>query len=216
MGGPRGKTRPQAQARRSTVQISAPELSAELEKIQSPEKRKNKKMRSAKRRAETAAIGEGNDSDYATLTSERDTMEVPTSDNEPKEKSRKRNRGLLPVAEEEDAAPAHEPRRRHRSQSTESLEETNYHGPQNETEHENAPTTPRNDADGQRTRARISKHQRKEARIEGQQYVQASIDLRAQQIARTEQEMAASLQETQAPVDASGNFFAASAGRPQS
>ena len=103
MGRPSGKTRPQAQAQRSTVQISAPELSAEPEKIQSPEKRKNEKTRSAQRRAEPAAIGESTDSDFATLTPEMDTVEVPTSDNEPREKNRKRNRGSAPVAEEEGA-----------------------------------------------------------------------------------------------------------------
>ena len=160
MGRPSGKTRPQAQARRSTLQIPAPELSAEPGKIQSPEKRKNKKTRSAQRRAETAAIGEGTDSDFATLTPEMDTVEVPTSDNEPREKNRKRNRGSAPVAEEEGAVPAHEPRRRHRSQSSESPEETTYHGPQNQTEHDDAPTAPSNDVGGQRSRARISKHQR--------------------------------------------------------
>ena len=73
MGGLRGTTRPQAQARRSTLQISTLELSAEPGKIRSPEKSKNKKSRSARRRAaEQAAIGEPTDSDYATLTPEMD------------------------------------------------------------------------------------------------------------------------------------------------
>ena len=67
MGRPSGTTRPQAQARRSTLQISPLELSAEPGKIQSPEKSTNKKSRSAQRRAaDQAAIGGTNDSDFAT------------------------------------------------------------------------------------------------------------------------------------------------------
>ena len=157
MGRPSGTTRPQAQARRSTLQTSqALELSAEPGKIHSPEKSKNKKSRSALRHAaEQAAIGETIDSDFATLTPEMDTMEVATSDNEPMEKNRKRNRVSATVAEEDDAAPAHTPRRRQRSQPAESPEETTYFGPQNQTEHDDAPIAPSNDAGEERARARI-------------------------------------------------------------
>ena len=117
MGRPSGMTRPQAQARRSTSQTSqAPDLSAVPEKIQISEKRKNKKTRSAQRRAEQAAIGETIDSDFATLTPEMDTTEVTTSDNEPTQKNRKRHRVPANVQEEEDAVPAQTPRSRHRSQ----------------------------------------------------------------------------------------------------
>ena len=217
MGRPSGTTRPQAQARRSTLQISTLDLSAEPGKIHSPEKSKNRKLRAERKRAaQEAAIGETIDSDFATLTPEMDTMQVATSDNEPIEKNRKRHR-VATVAEEEGAVPAQTPRRRQRSQPSESPEDTTYYGPQNQTEHDAAPTTPSNDAGEARARAKISKHQRRVERAEFQRKVHATIDLRARrQLERMEREMTASLQQTQAPTDGSGNFFSASAGRPQS
>ena len=134
-------------------------------------------------------------------------MEVATSDNEPIEKNRKRNRGSATVAEEEDAAPAHTPRRRPRSQPAESPEETTYFGPQNQTEHDDAPTAPSNDAGEAPARARISKHQRKAEKAEFQRKAQATIDLRARrQLGRMEREITASLQETQAPMNCRSIF----------
>jgi hypothetical protein len=126
MGDPSGTTRPQAQTRRrSTSQTSqAPDLSAETEKIQTSEKRKNKKSRRAQRRAHQAAIGETIDSDFANLTPGMDTMEVATSDNEHTQGNRKRHRVPATVEEEEDAAPAQTPRSRQRSQSSASPEDT--------------------------------------------------------------------------------------------
>jgi hypothetical protein len=76
----------------STQTSQARGLSAEPETIQTPEKRKNKKSRSAERKKALAAIGGTIDSDYANLTPETDTMEVATSDNEPIPKHRKRHR----------------------------------------------------------------------------------------------------------------------------
>ncbi len=177
----------------------------------------NKKMRSAQRRAEQAAIGETIDSDFANLIPEMDTMEVATSDNEHTPKRRKRQRNQAAAGEEEeDAAPAPGPRGR-RSQSSASPEDTTYSGPQNQTEQDAAPTSPDHDEGEARVLARAAKQRRNAQRADFQQRAQVTIDIRARkQLERLEKEMAASLQLTQAPTDGSGNFLSASAGRPQS
>jgi hypothetical protein len=132
MGIPSGTLRPQAQARRSTSKTSrAPDLSVEPEKNQVPEKRsKNRKTRSALRRAEQAANGEVPITRISRL---RENENIPIT--------RKRHRVPAAVQEEEaDAAPA-EPPRRQRSQSAAFPEDTTDFGPQNQTEQDAAPTS---------------------------------------------------------------------------
>ncbi len=94
-------------------------------------------------------------------------MEVAASDNEPILETRKRKNAPATVAEEEDAAPESTPRRRDRSQSSTSLDEDTYYGPQNRAENDAAqnaaPTSPHNDEGAARALVRA---ERQRARAE--------------------------------------------------
>jgi len=133
---------------------------------------------------------------------------VATSDNEHIPINRKRHRVPATVQEEEDAAPAQTPRSRQRSQSSASPEDTTYFGPQNQTEQDAAPTSPSNNAGEAQALVRAAKQRRRAERADFQQRVQSATDLMARRpLEQLEREMAASLQQTQAPTDMSTIFF---------